>query len=63
MTEGCDDTPFFVLGGLVGFASVVHLPAIEWSILPIGVAWTLAWIAACRDHRRIAARLARSSLV
>src|SRR5207247_2413157 len=40
--------PFFVLGGLVGFASVVHLPAIEWSVLPIGFAWTITWLAALR---------------
>jgi len=42
--------PFFVLAGVVGFTSVVHLPSIEWSILPVGVAWTLAWIAALRTR-------------
>jgi hypothetical protein len=42
--------PCFVLGGLVGFASIVHLPAIEWSLVPIGLAWTLAWVAALRTR-------------
>ena len=42
--------PFFVLGGLLGFASIVHLPAIEWSLLPIGIAWTIAWVAALRTR-------------
>src|SRR5437870_3871947 len=46
--------PFFVLAGLLGFASLVHLPAIEWSILPIGLAWTIAWIAALRTRPRVA---------
>jgi hypothetical protein len=44
--------PFLAVGGIVGFASVVHLPAIEWSIAPIGLAWTLAWIAALRTRSR-----------
>ena len=46
--------PFFVLGGIVGFASLVHLPAIEWSIAPVGLAWTIAWIAALRTRPRAA---------
>ena len=48
--------PFFALAGVVGFASVVHLPAIEWSILPLGVAWTLAWIAALRTRAAVPRR-------
>jgi len=31
---------FFGVGALLGLASLVHLPAIEWGIAPLGVAWT-----------------------
>jgi hypothetical protein len=42
--------PFFVLAGLVGFFSLVRLPAIEWSLAPLGLAWTIAWLAAFRTR-------------
>jgi hypothetical protein len=35
--------PFFAAGAFLGFASVVHLPAIEWSMGPIAVAWAMTW--------------------
>jgi hypothetical protein len=34
---------FFALAALVGFAWPIHLPAIEWSIAPTGLAWTGTW--------------------
>jgi len=38
--------PLFALAAGLGFASVVHLPAIEWAIAPLGIGWTIVWIAA-----------------
>jgi hypothetical protein len=38
--------PFFGLGALLGFASAVHLPAIEWSIAPTAVAWGMTYVRA-----------------
>jgi hypothetical protein len=52
--------PFFALGGLLGFASIVHLPTIEWSLLPIGVAWTVAWVAALRTRAEAPQALRRA---
>jgi hypothetical protein len=34
----------FALAALVGFGSLVHLPAIEWSMAPIAVAWTMTYV-------------------
>ncbi len=39
----------FALAALVGFGSLVHLPAIEWSMAPMGVAWTMTY---ARSFRR-----------
>lgn len=36
------------LGALLGGLGLVHLPAIEWSTLPLGVAWTATWVHALR---------------
>jgi hypothetical protein len=51
--------PLFGLGALLGLFAVVHPPAIEWSMLPIGVAWAMtlarAWgrpAALSPDRRR-----------
>src|SRR5262249_44904266 len=41
--------PLFALAAGLGFASVVHLPAIEWAIAPLGVGWTIVWVAALRS--------------
>ena len=40
---------FFAGGAIVGFASVAHLPAIEWSTVFIAIAWAMTWIHAIRD--------------
>jgi hypothetical protein len=40
--------PFFGLGAVLGFASIGHPPAIEWTIAPLGLAWTIVWIGALR---------------
>jgi hypothetical protein len=40
--------PFLGLGALLGFLSFVHLPAIEWSMGPTAVAWTMLWVRALR---------------
>jgi hypothetical protein len=42
----------FALGAVCGFAWVVHLPAIEWSMAPVGVAWATTWIWALAVARR-----------
>ena len=36
----------FALTALVGFASILHLPAIEWSMAPVAVAWTMTYVRA-----------------
>jgi hypothetical protein len=33
----------FALGALLGAVGLVHPPAIEWSMLPIGIAWAATW--------------------
>ncbi len=40
----------FGTGAAVGFASVVYLPAIERSLLPLGLAWTMTWVRALRGR-------------
>lgn len=44
--------PFFALAAGLGFASVVRLPAIEWAIAPLGIGWTVVWIAALASRPR-----------
>jgi hypothetical protein len=41
--------PLFALAAALGFASVVHLPAIEWAVAPLGVGWTIVWVTALRS--------------
>jgi hypothetical protein len=41
--------PFFALAALLGLAAVGHLPAIEWSMAPLAVAWTITWVYALRS--------------
>jgi hypothetical protein len=36
--------PFFGLAALLGLVSLVHLPAIEWGIAPLGVAWLMTYV-------------------
>jgi hypothetical protein len=43
---------FFALAAGLGFASVVHLPAIEWAVAPLGIGWTIVWIAALASTGR-----------
>ena len=43
--------PLFALAAIVGFASVGHPPAIEWSMAPLGVAWTVVYVRALRRQR------------
>ena len=31
-----------------GLAAIVHLPAIEWSVLPLGIAWLKTYVRAFR---------------
>jgi hypothetical protein len=38
--------PLFGLAALCGLASLAHLPAIEWGIAPLGVAWMLTYVRA-----------------
>jgi len=40
---------FFALTALVGLAAMVHLPAIEWSVVPLGIAWTMTYVRALRQ--------------
>jgi hypothetical protein len=40
--------PCFALGAMLGFASIVHPPAIEWTIAPLGLAWTIVYVGALR---------------
>jgi hypothetical protein len=46
--------PFFGLAGLLGLVSLVHLPAIEWSQAPIGVAWVMTYVRSFSRSRRTA---------
>jgi hypothetical protein len=39
---------FFALAALLGLAAIVYLPAIEWSVVPLGVAWLMTWVRAFR---------------
>lgn len=41
--------PFFGTATVLGSVALVHLPAIEWSMLPLGVAWSITWIHALRS--------------
>ena len=43
--------PFFGTTTVLGSVALVHLPAIEWSLLPLGVAWTVTWVHALRAGR------------
>jgi hypothetical protein len=36
--------PLFGLGALLGFFALVHPPAIEWSMVPIGIAWAMTLV-------------------
>ena len=38
--------PFFGLGALLGACALVHPPAIEWSMGPIGIAWSMTMVRA-----------------
>jgi hypothetical protein len=38
--------PFFALAAAFGLVSVVHLPAIEWTIAPLGIGWTIVYVRA-----------------
>ena len=40
--------PFFALAAVLGLVSLVHLPAIEWSMAPVAVAWTMSYVRAFR---------------
>jgi len=40
--------PLFALAAACGLASLVHLPAIEWGIAPLGAAWLMAYVRAFR---------------
>jgi hypothetical protein len=44
--------PAFALAAVAGFAWVIHLPAIEWSLAPTAVAWTATWLWAVVAVRR-----------
>jgi len=46
---------FFALAAGLGFASVVHLPAIEWAIAPLGIGWTIVWTTALASRPRVRA--------
>jgi hypothetical protein len=37
---------FFGLGALLGLCALVHPPAIEWSTVPLGIAWTMTLVRA-----------------
>jgi hypothetical protein len=39
---------FFALAALLGLAATVHLPAIEWSVGPLGIAWLITYVHALR---------------
>ena len=39
---------FFALPALLGLTAIVHLPAIEWSVAPLGVAWLMTYVRAFR---------------
>ena len=41
---------FFALAALLGLAAIVHLPAIEWSVVPLGVAWLMSYVRALRGR-------------
>ena len=45
----------FGLAALCGLLWPAHLPAIEWSLAPMGVAWTIAWVWFLRARRTTAA--------
>jgi hypothetical protein len=36
--------PMFALGALLGVGALAHPPAIEWSMVPLGIAWTLTLV-------------------
>jgi hypothetical protein len=40
--------PLFGVAALLGVASFVHLPAIEWGIAPLGLAWLMTYVWALR---------------
>jgi hypothetical protein len=40
--------PPFALAAFLGLVATVHLPAIEWSIVPLGIAWTMTYVRAFR---------------
>ncbi len=39
---------FFALAPLCGLAAAIHRPAIEWSVVPLGVAWLMTYVRAFR---------------
>jgi len=39
---------FFGLAALLGLAAIFYLPAIEWSVAPLGIAWTMTYVRAFR---------------
>jgi hypothetical protein len=43
---------FFALAAIVGFAWVIRLPAVEWSMAPMGVAWASTWAWSLAAARR-----------
>ena len=47
--------PLFAIAAGLGFASVVHRPAIEWAIAPLGIGWTIVWVAALASRARVRA--------
>ena len=38
----------FGLAALLGLAAIFHLPAIEWSVAPLGIAWMMTYVRAFR---------------
>ena len=36
--------PFFAGAAIIGFGSLLYLPAIEWGAVIVAVAWTMTWI-------------------
>ncbi len=39
---------FYALAAFLGLAAIVHLPAIEWSVVPLGIAWLMTYVRAFR---------------
>ncbi len=41
--------PLFAGAALLGLVAVFHLPAIEWSVAPLGLAWVMTYLRAWRS--------------